>query len=76
MAGYAAHVLGTDYTTGITVGIALYLVSYYLARFTWYRGLGREGQGKIYTTGVGTFVLVFFFTWMLFFTLQAAGYSV
>jgi len=76
LAGYAAHLLGSDYTTGVSVGIALYLVSYYLARFTWYRGLDREGQGKVYTTGVGSFVLVFIFTWILCFTLQAAGFPV
>ncbi len=77
IAGLAAQVLvGTDFTSGISLGIAMYLVSYYVARFTWYRGLGREAQGKIYTTGVGSFVLVFLFTWMLLFTMQIAGLSV
>ncbi len=77
LAGYAAQKLvGTDYYSGVSIGIAIYLGSYYLARFTWYRGVGREGQGKVYTTGIGGFVLVFLFTWMLFFTLQTVGYSV
>jgi len=67
--------VGTDYASGISIGIAFYLVSYYLPRFTWYRGLGREGQGKVYTTGIGTFIMVFLFSWILFFTLQAARYS-
>lgn len=56
------------------MGIGIYLASYYVALFTWYRGLDKQGQGKVYTTGVGSFVLVFLFTWMLFFTLQTAGY--
>lgn len=77
IAGYATQVLvGEDYASGVSIGIAIYLATYYLARFTWYRGLGREGQGKVYTTGIGGFVLVFLFTWMLFFTLQTAGYPV
>ena len=59
----------------MSIGILFYLISYYVARFTWYKKLGREGQGKIYTTGIGGFIMVFLFTWMLFFTLQAAGYS-
>ena len=76
LAGFTADVLvGTDYASGISIGIAFYLVSYYLARFTWYKGLGREGQGKIYTTAIGSFVMVFLFSWILFFTLQAARYS-
>jgi len=71
----AEQLIGIDYASGISIGIAFYLVSYYLARFTWYRGLGREGQGKVYTTGIGSFVMVFLFAWILFFTLQAARYS-
>jgi hypothetical protein len=75
-AGLAAEMVAPDPATGISIGILVYLVSYYVARFTWYRSLGREGQGKIYTTGIGGFVLVFLFTWMLFFTLQLSGYFV
>ena len=75
VAGYAANAIGADPSTGISIGIALYLVSYYLARLTWYRGMGREGQGKVYTTGIGGYVLLFLFTWILFFTVQTAGYS-
>lgn len=71
----AATLVGTDYASGISLGIAMYLASYYLARFTWYRGLGREAQGKVYTTGVGSFILVFIFTWILIFTVQSVGYS-
>lgn len=66
--------LSTDWTIGVSVGIIVYLASFYLARFTWYRGVGIEAQGKIYTTGIGSFVMVFLFTWMLFFTVQSAGY--
>jgi hypothetical protein len=76
LAGLSAEVLvGTDYASGISIGIMFYLVSYYLARFAWYRKLGREGQGKIYSTGIGSFIMMFLFTWMLFFTLQTVGYS-
>ena len=76
LGGVIAEVLtGTDWTSGVSIGILFYLISYYLARFTWYKGLGRERQGKIYTTGIGGFIMIFLFTWMLFFTLQAAGYS-
>jgi len=76
LAGLLAQVLvGSDWGTRVSLGIAVYLLSYYLARFTWYRGLDKQGQGKVYTTGVGSFTLVFLFTWMILFTLQTAGYS-
>ena len=58
-----------DYVDGILVGVIVYLVTYYLARFTWYRTLEQKDMAKLYTTGVGIFVLVFFFTWILLFTL-------
>jgi hypothetical protein len=66
----AALLVGEDFTSGISIGIAMYLVSYYVARFTWYKGSGREIQGKIYTTGIGGFVLIFLFAWILTFTVQ------
>jgi hypothetical protein len=76
LAGFVAEELvGSDYVSGISIGIIFYLVSYYLARLIWYRGLSRERQGKVYTTGIGGFVMIFLFTWILFFTLQTVGYS-
>ncbi len=68
--------VSNDYTTGLTIGIAVYLASYYVARFTWYRALDNKSQGKVYTTGIGGFVMVFLFTWILLYTLRVAGYSV
>jgi hypothetical protein len=77
VAGFTAQTLvSADYTTGLTIGIAVYLASYYVARFTWYRALDNKSQGKVYTTGIGGFVMVFLFTWILLYTLTVAGYSV
>lgn len=76
MFGIVTQYIQTDYFTGISIGIGIYLVTYYMARFTWYKGLGKEAQGKIYTTGVGSYTVVFLFMWMFFFTMQMAGYSV
>lgn len=66
---------GTDWTIGLTIGIGMYLLTYYGALFTWYRGIPREQQGKVYSTGIGGYAMAFLFTWMLLFTLQTAGYS-
>jgi hypothetical protein len=77
VAGFAAATLvSTDYASGISLGLLMYLISFYAAKLTWYKGLGRDQQGKLYTTGIGSFVLVFLFTWMFVFTVQVVGYSV
>jgi len=61
-----------DYVNGLLVGVIFYLASYYVARYLWFREQGRENLGKIYSTGVGGYVLTFLFTWILLFTLIPA----
>ncbi len=58
-----------DYSTGILLGLALFLGSYYLFRVTMAKRLTKEEMGKIYTTGAGTFLLLFVFSWILLYTL-------
>ena len=74
-AGFSAEAIGTDIYSGISLGIGVYLVSYYVARFVWYKGMDREGLGKVYSTGWGGYIMVFLFTWVLLFTVRIAGYS-
>jgi hypothetical protein len=72
-AGFLAEeITGADYFNGISLGILVYLISYYFARFVWYKGLARQFQGKIYSTGLAGFVGLFLFTWILMFTLASA----
>ena len=59
-----------DYTDGILVGVIVYLGSYYVARYAWYRTLDRKDTGKLYSTGIGVFVMIFLFTWILLYTLM------
>ncbi|HYC26745.1 MAG TPA: hypothetical protein VEB67_01840 [Nitrososphaerales archaeon] len=72
---FLANVLVADWSLGLSIGIGIYLLSYYVAKYTWYRGSGPEIQGKVYTTGIGSYALVFIFTWILLFTLQVVGFS-
>lgn len=69
VAGLLAWVIpGTDVYNGISLAILVYLVTYYLARFYWYKKLDKQFQSKVYTTGLGVFVGLFLFTWILLFT--------
>lgn len=61
-----------DYSDGLLVGIIFYLASYYLARYLLFREQYRENIGKMYSTGIGGYILTFLFTWILLFTLFPA----
>ena len=73
MAGMLAYVVSEldavdSLWNGLTIGLGFYLVSYYVARYAMYRKLGREYFSKFYSTGIGIFILIFLFTWILLFT--------
>ena len=69
IAEYIWKLPGFDWTIGITLGLLIYLLTYYGARYAWYRKVEPSKQGKIYTTGIGSFVMLFIFTWILLATL-------
>jgi hypothetical protein len=61
--------LTPDYSTGILLGLFIFLASYYFLKVTVGRRFEKDQQGKIYTTGLGSFVLLYVFSWVLLFTL-------
>ena len=66
-------IFGADYLNGILVGMIVYLATYYFAKYAWYRKLEPEKITKIYSTGIGGFVMMFLFFWILLFTLYSIG---
>ena len=58
-----------DYSTGVLIGLMLFIGSYYFLRAMFSSKFPKEQQGKIYTTGIGTYALLFVFSWILLFTL-------
>lgn len=74
MAGFLANLVfspSLDYADGVLLGMIVYFVSYYFARYVWYKNLDRKDFTKLYTTGIGGFIMFFLFTWILAFTLVA-----
>ncbi len=61
--------LTPDYSTGLLLGMFLFLLSYYFLKVTIGKRFPKDEQRKIYTTGVGAFALLFVFCWILLFTL-------
>lgn len=62
-----------DVTDGALLGIIGYLLSYYVARFAWFRKVEQQNASKLYTTGIGGYTMLFVFTWLLLFTLSLVG---
>lgn len=57
-----------DYQTGILFGIVMYMVTYYIVRRAWGPRLKPEETNKLYTAGLGSYVLLFLFFWIFLFT--------
>ena len=59
----------TDYQTGILLAILVYVLSYYFVRRFFAPRLKPEEQNKMYTAGLGSYILLFLFFWIFLFTL-------
>ena len=58
--------VGTPLINGITVGLAVYLVSFYVIKWLFMNKV--EKPTKILTMGIGAYALTFVFCWVLFVT--------
>jgi len=58
--------VGAPLMNGVTVGLAVYLVSFYLLKWLFMNKV--EKPTKILTMGVGAYALTFVFCWVLFVT--------
>ncbi len=59
----------SDYLSGILFAIVVYVGTFYLARTLWGGKMKPEDQRKVYTAGLGSYILLFLFFWILLFTL-------
>jgi len=58
-----------DYSTGILIGLFIFLGSYYLIKLTIGKKFPKADQGKIYMTGLGSYALLYVFFWVFLYTL-------
>ncbi|MFQ6010762.1 MAG: hypothetical protein ACE5KG_01145 [Nitrososphaerales archaeon] len=59
---------------GITTLMFMYVVSYYLAKFVVAPQMPKEQTRKWATAGIGSFIIIFFFTWILITTLTTISF--
>jgi hypothetical protein len=72
--GTASQLLfASDYQSGVLLATVVFLASYYLVRRLWGKGFKKEEQTKLYTTGLGSYIMLLVFFWILLFTL-GVGY--
>jgi len=55
---------------GFFIAILVYLASFYVARYLLFKKVPADKLGKLYTVGIGGFVMLYIFTWILLFTLS------
>lgn len=60
---------GPEAYRGILVAAVLYSISYYLVRYVIRVKVPQEQASKLFMTGLGSFIMVFLFTWILYNTL-------
>lgn len=60
----------SDYPSALLFLVVVYLATYYLVRSLWGGKMKPEDQRKLYTSGLGSYILLFLFFWFFLFTLQ------
>jgi hypothetical protein len=68
-AGTCEGGLVPDFSTGILIGLFIFLGSYYLIKLTIGKKFPKADQGKIYMTGLGSYALLYVFFWVFLYTL-------
>ncbi len=66
---------GSDYYNGVVLGLLVYLLSYYFARFVWGKSVTKPEMAKLYTSGIGTFVMLYLFFWLILFTVGLHSFA-
>jgi hypothetical protein len=72
--GFVTHFTGLSGTNGILFAMLMYILSYYIARFTAGTEIPQKDTRKLVTSGLGSFILLFLFVWILITTLFTTGF--
>lgn len=73
--GLLSAFAGLSGSNGIFLGMLMYILSYYLARFTVSAQIPPKEARKLVTTGLGSFVMLVLFIWILVNTLFTTGFK-
>jgi uncharacterized membrane protein len=57
---------GTNAYYGFYVAAIVYIISYYLARYMIVKDIPQKDRNKLFTQGIGSFIMMFLFVWILY----------
>ena len=68
MLGFVSQpgVLNENAYYGAYLAILVYVLSYYWAKYSVLKGIDPKYKNKLITQGIGTYVMVFLFTWIVY----------
>ena len=50
---------------GVYIAIFVYIITYYIAKYTILKGIAQKDRNALFTKGIGSYVMVFLFTWII-----------
>ncbi|HYB03913.1 MAG TPA: hypothetical protein VED17_05605 [Nitrososphaerales archaeon] len=51
---------------GAYIAIFIFLITYYLARYSILKGINPKDKNRLITQGIGSYIMMFIFSWILF----------
>jgi hypothetical protein len=51
---------------GFYIAIFVYLLTYYMAKYTLLKGIAPKDKNRLITQGIGSYVMMFIFSWIVF----------
>ncbi len=73
--GLLTAVVGIGGENVIFIGILMYILTYYLARFTVSAQIPPKEARKLVTTGLGSYIMLVLFIWILVNTIFTTGFK-
>lgn len=64
---------GPEAISGVFLAIILYIFSYIVGKFVLVRKISQPEARKVYTTALGSFIMLYLFVWILFNTLARSS---
>lgn len=55
---------------GLLLALMMYIVSYFIAKYMIKLDLPKDSSYKIFTTGLGSFIILWLFTWIIYYTIS------
>ena len=63
---YPTPTLNDNAYYGAYLAILVYFLSYYWAKYGVLKGIDPKNKNKLITQGIGTYIMVFLFTWIVY----------